>query len=231
MEIKRACIGIDCKGAGEGAGRAVFITLNAIDSDQDVTLPGAVGSQVAKFVGAHAWEKPNIGAVKCSEKGSEVLADFQFYLEMASAKEWYFSLRGNYEFGVPQELSYGFDILDSERGTFQGKSVRFLKKLRIIEVSPVMKGAGVGTRVLELKHCTNCGAIESPRIAPQAHSCSCGAKANGHANGNGNGDALLMAALKGVRDPLQRAQVRVRHWELMSETGRRLAPLNGHGGR
>ena len=173
METKRVCIGMDCKGAGAGTGRALFSTFDVVDRDGDVTARGAFGSQTAKLIGAHDWKAPNIGAVAISENSAGAVADFSFYLQMQSAKEWYESLKGNAENGVRQEWSYGFNIIDSERGTRDGKAVRILKLLEVIEVSPVVQGAGIGTQTLALKHCTNCGGpIEPPIIEPK-HACSC----------------------------------------------------------
>jgi hypothetical protein len=50
-----------------------------------------------------------------------------------------------------QEWSYGYDVIDSDRGDFEGQQVRFLKKLKVHEVSPVLLGAGVNTRTLSVK--------------------------------------------------------------------------------
>lgn len=134
-----------------GSGSAVFATLNKIDLDGDVTLAGAFGEQTAKFCAAHDWKAPNIGWAKIREEGNDAIADFGLYLDMASAKEWHESLKQNFANQIPQELSYGFDVIDSEKGTFEGRPVRFLKKLRVIEVSPVMVGAGIATRVTGIK--------------------------------------------------------------------------------
>jgi hypothetical protein len=137
--------------ADAGKGAAVFATLNTIDQDGDVTLPGAFGKQTAKLSPAHDWTAPNIGKADISEVGVEAIADFQFYMDMESAKDWYLALKNNYENSIPQEFSYGFKILDSSYGEFEGKNVRFLKSLRVLEVSPVMLGAGVNTRLLAMK--------------------------------------------------------------------------------
>jgi hypothetical protein len=50
-----------------------------------------------------------------------------------------------------QEWSYSFDILDASFGEFEGKQVRFLRKLKVHEVSPVMLGAGIGTHTRAIK--------------------------------------------------------------------------------
>jgi hypothetical protein len=50
-----------------------------------------------------------------------------------------------------QEWSYGFKVLESEEGEFEGRQVRFLKKMQVFEVSPVMQGAGVETMTVAIK--------------------------------------------------------------------------------
>ena len=134
-----------------GKGRAVFATLDVIDKDGDVTIPGAFGKQTAKMVGAHDWSAPSIGLAEVSETGGSAVADFQLNLEMASGKEWYESLRFNADHGLTQEFSYGFNILKESFQEREGRKVRILEKLEVFEVSPVMMGAGTNTRLLSMK--------------------------------------------------------------------------------
>jgi HK97 family phage prohead protease len=134
-----------------GKGRAVFATMNVIDKDGDVTIPGAFGMQTAKMVGAHDWAAPSIGLAQVSEDGAEAVADFQLNLDMASGKEWYESLKFNSENGLTQEFSYGFNILKESFEQREGRQVRILEKLEVFEVSPVMMGAGTNTRLLSMK--------------------------------------------------------------------------------
>lgn len=151
MEKKTALLQIKDFKADEGSGRAVFATMEAIDRDGDWTERGAFGSQTAKLVGAHDWSGPSIGLAKIREEGNEAVADFRFNMEMASAADWYKSLKFNFEHGIPQEFSYGFDIEESGEGERDGQNVRILKRLKVFEVSPVMVGAGVGTRLQSIK--------------------------------------------------------------------------------
>lgn len=135
----------------KGAGEAVFSTLSVVDKDEDFTEPGAFGSQTAKLAGAHDWGAPTIGLAAIEERGSDAVAKFQFNLDMPSAKEWHQSVKFNADNGLTQEWSYGFDILEAGEREINGKRVRVLKSLHVHEVSPVMQGAGIGTRTLEVK--------------------------------------------------------------------------------
>lgn len=141
----------ECKDVGEGTARVVIATLNAVDKDGDLTLPGAFGSQTVKILPAHDWSHPSMGVASISESGDDVTADLKFFMNMLSAKEWHLSLKGSFEAGVPQQFSYGYDVNDSSEDTIDGKRIRVLKDLIVHEVSPVVVGAGVNTRVLDVK--------------------------------------------------------------------------------
>src|SRR5262249_11521332 len=85
------------------------------------------------------------------EQGNEAIADMKFYLEMPSAKEWYQSIRNNYDNGIDQEYSYGFRVEEASQGQHEGKTARLIRKQKVYEVSPVLVGAGVNTRTLGVK--------------------------------------------------------------------------------
>lgn len=137
----------------EGTGSAVFATLQVIDKDADVIMPGSIADspKTVKLVAAHDWKAPNIGMATIKEVGNELVADFKFYLDMPSAKEWYTALKNNFDNGVSQEFSFGFNTTQAEKGTWEEKSVRLIKGMSIFEVSPVMIGAGENTRTLAVK--------------------------------------------------------------------------------
>jgi hypothetical protein len=71
--------------------------------------------------------------------------------------------------GSLMEWSYGFDVLEKSEGKFpegdeNGKDVRFLKSLKVHEVSPVILGAGENTRTLSAKRFKQTGAYEPDDI-------------------------------------------------------------------
>lgn len=146
---------------GDGTVSVVMATLNEIDSDGDVTEPGFFGRQTAQIVPTHDWAHVPLGKAHIREVGNEAIAELQFNLDVPAAADWYKAIR--YDFENPpalQEYSYGFDILPggSRYGQHKGQPVRFLQPLpngrpgvRVVEVSPVMRGAGVGTRTLAVK--------------------------------------------------------------------------------
>lgn len=135
----------------KGKGSAVFATLNVVDKDGDLTIPGAFGEQMAKFVGAHNWGEPSIGGSKVREEGNLAIADFQINLDMAAGQEWYKSLKFNFDNQIPQEFSYGFDVLKDSYRDEGGRRIRVLEEMKVHEVSPVMIGAGVNTHLRSMK--------------------------------------------------------------------------------
>jgi len=142
---------LELKADGEpGQFKAVFATLNVVDLDGDVTLPGAFtdGQPVRISSWAHGWDKLPVGRGEIHEADGTALVDGRFFLNTQTGKEHYETVKA---LGDLQEWSYGFDIIEAEPGQFDGKDVRFLKKLKVYEVSPVMLGAGIGTQTTAIK--------------------------------------------------------------------------------
>lgn len=133
---------------------AVIATLNVIDKDGDVTLPGAfpVGKKVLISAYQHgSWNGGlPVGTAVIKEDGDKVLAEGQFNLDSDTGLEHYKVIKFAPEL---QEWSYGFRVKEVETNTeWQGQQVsRIIKKLNPIEVSPVLQGAGIETAVLSIK--------------------------------------------------------------------------------
>lgn len=136
----------------EGTITAVFSTLNVIDSDGDVTLPGAF--QDGQKVRLSAWNHQSwqtalpVGSGVINEVGEQAIFTGKFFLNTVAGRDTYETIKALDDL---TEFSYGFDILEAEPGVMDGEDVQFLKGLNVHEVSPVIKGAGVGTRTLAIK--------------------------------------------------------------------------------
>lgn len=155
-EIRRKSLQINLK-EGEEAGQFVarFSTLNVIDHDGDVTLPGAFKSGTTVPVSAFghsSWNDAlNVGYATIRETAGEAIAEGGFYLDTQHGDNHYKTLKNNLARGITQEWSYGFAVTRQEFGEYEGKSVRFIKEVDVFEVSPVLKGAGKGTATLAMK--------------------------------------------------------------------------------
>ena len=134
----------------KGTVEAVFSTMNVIDHDGDVTLPGAFsnGSKVRIMPWGHNLGSPPVGAGSIFADDREAKLKGQFFMETTAGREHFQVLKG---LGDLAEWSYVFDITESDQGDFEGVNVRFLKQLRVHSVDPVFLGAGIGTRTTRLK--------------------------------------------------------------------------------
>lgn len=143
---------VEIKDADRGEVVAVFSTLNVKDADGDVTRPGAFadGAPVRISAYGHAsWAGAlPVGKGAIRETATEALLEGRFFVDTQAGSDTFVVVK---EMGDLQEWSYGYDVLAKSFGDHEGERVRFLEALDVHEVSPVLKGAGVGTRTLEAK--------------------------------------------------------------------------------
>src|SRR3990172_10179921 len=117
----------ELKAETPGLVMARFATLNVIDKDGDVTLPGAFGQQTVRVAGfGHNTSTPTTGKGTIAEEGDEAIATLRLNLAMAEGKETYESLKFDAEHGAPlTEWSYTFEVVDGAPGELNGRPVRF----------------------------------------------------------------------------------------------------------
>ena len=143
----RAAMEIKADGA-EGAVRAVFATLNVIDHDGDVTPVGAFSEQdVIIEPWNHGWELP-AGKGKIFADEEKAWLEGQFFLDTAVGLENYKTVKA---MGDLAEWSYTFNVVEGATGEFDGQDVYYLNKLDVVGVSPVTRGAGIGTGTVAVK--------------------------------------------------------------------------------
>lgn len=145
---------VEIKSADRGEFSAIIATFNAIDSDGDVVRRDAFTEGedvVVSAYGHRSWDGIlPVGHAKIRTTDREAIADGAFLMNTTGGRDTFEVVKGLAERGLG-EWSWGFHVEDSERGMFEGKSVRFINKVRTFEVSPVLRGAGVGTRTLATK--------------------------------------------------------------------------------
>lgn len=169
MSERKQCTQVELKDAEHGAVRAVFSTFKAIDADGDVTMPGAFddGANVRISAYGHSsWhgELP-VGRGKIKVEDDRAVLEGKFFTSTLRGKETFETIK---QMGDLQEWSYGYDVVESEDGEFEGQPVRFLKKLKVHEVSPVLLGAGVGTQTISIKALKQEGFEVQTLIFPKA---------------------------------------------------------------
>jgi phage head maturation protease len=166
---------VEIKSADRGEFSAVFSTFNVVDSDGDLTMPGAFedGAEVLiSSYGHTSWQGAlPVGKGAIRQTKSEAICDGQFFMDTTHGRDTFAVVKA---LGGGQQWSYGFDVLDSEPGKHDGRQVKVLKKLKVHEVSPVLIGAGVNTRTLAVKSLVEGGydPRDAVRIAERALSVS-----------------------------------------------------------
>ncbi|MFJ4828402.1 HK97 family phage prohead protease [Streptomyces sp. NPDC088747] len=154
MEHKSLPGGLEIKDADKGIVTAVFSTMNVRDLDGDYTREGAFtdGAKVAISAYGHkSWDGAlPVGKGVVRVKGKKAVLEGQFFMNTQHGKDTFETVKALAEEGLG-EWSYGFDIEEHSYGKEGDQRVRYLDRLTVHEVSPVLRGAGVNTRTLSTK--------------------------------------------------------------------------------
>lgn len=144
--------GFEIKDADQGSVQAVFSTFDVIDSDGDVTRAGAFEEGAPVRISAYghtSWQGVlPVGKGTIRQTKTEAILDGQFFMDTTAGRDTFTVVK---ELGDLGEWSYGYDPVEFSFGEFDNQNVRFLTKLKVHEVSPVLLGAGVNTRTLVAK--------------------------------------------------------------------------------
>jgi len=141
-----------------GKGLAKLGSLSGIDHDGDTYAPGAFmwkssDGQWCSILPCHDWRAMPFGKARVYEQGDDILAEINLNLDCQAGRDWHAALRFDLEKGVAvQEWSYGFNSLDADFHVRGSSRVRVLKRQDVMEVSPVLRGAGVGSGTIALKN-------------------------------------------------------------------------------
>jgi|TARA_B100001250_G_scaffold252670_1_gene217285 HK97 family phage prohead protease len=139
----------------EGKVEAVFSVFNEIDSDNDVVLPNSIksgyGDRGVAMVWAHDW-KDVIGRGEIVSDENKATFKGQFIMDTERGRDAFNTVKA---MGDLQQWSFGYEVLDSENGTFTKDGtdidVRYLKDVQVWEVSPVLVGANQNTETVSVK--------------------------------------------------------------------------------
>lgn len=139
-----------------GKGLAKLANLNEVDNDGDTYGPGAFswkegGHQWAMMMPAHNRRAVPFGKARVYEEGDEAFAELNLNLLTTAGQEWHQALLFDFKVGKPvQEWSFGYQAEYTYRVSAAGR-IRVLTKVDVDEVSPVLRGAGKGTRTISIK--------------------------------------------------------------------------------
>ena len=140
--------------------KAVFATLDVVDKQGDVLLPGSVKNQNVMMsaydhgswgdfftapVDPKFWP---VGKGKVYEEGNKAIFEGKMFMDMDIPQQLFKLLKN---MGSSQQWSMNLRNIKSTREERNGKNVRVIKSFKIDEVSPVFVGAGQNTRTLSVK--------------------------------------------------------------------------------
>lgn len=166
IEVK-ALDGLEIKDAEKGEIEAVIATLDVVDRDRDIIRPMAIkdGARVKLSDYGHsaAFGAAPVGKGTLRIEGNKVLFRGKYFMSTSRGSEAFKMMK---EIGPDEsEWSFGFhveedaapDEADRKKGAF-----RILTKLDSFEVSPVLRGAGIGTRTVSVK----AAGVSAPPVPP-----------------------------------------------------------------
>ncbi len=127
---------------------ATIAQFGVVDRDNDVVEATAFkDGQEVPMVWSHNWDEPvGKGAIKVTP--TEAVFEGAFFMDTERGMEAYKTVKA---MGNLQEWSWGFHTVKSTWEEVDDRTIRHLVETELFEVSPVLKGAGIGTRTLAIK--------------------------------------------------------------------------------
>jgi hypothetical protein len=155
MNRESKSLEFEFKADTEGQFVATFATLNVIDSDQDVTLPGAFREGAEVLIGGYNHDERQLpyGSGAIAVEGDKARVEGELFIATTAGRDAYEVLSKTQKV---MEWSYVYRPTEVSFGRFKTGSgaevpVRFLKALDVWSVDPVMRGSGEGTRTDSIK--------------------------------------------------------------------------------
>lgn len=148
--LLRKSFSLELKADSEGAFKARIATLNVVDSDGDVSIPGSFPDGKRVLISAYqhtSWygEMP-VGDGVIGSNDKEAWIEGKFWTDTEAGMQTYLVVKNAADL---QEWSYGYEILNrstdaGDLESFPG-AYQIIEKQDVFECSPVLIGAGVNT--------------------------------------------------------------------------------------
>lgn len=163
-ELKALARPVEIKNEATGEVEAIIATIGVVDRDGDVIQKDAIksgtkvkmsayGHDIVGFMAAGAIP---VGKGRVTVEGDEAVFRGRVFQSTERGRETLSVLK---EMGTDQEWSFGYRVTGSEvpdEAWRKKGAQRILTELDLFEVSPVLIGAGVGTRTVTAKECESC---------------------------------------------------------------------------
>jgi hypothetical protein len=171
-EIEHKSFTMEVKDAASGEVVARVATINTVDRDQDVFLPGSIGAGHRVKLSSYGHDTilgnaPPAGIGTITEEKGEAILRGRFFMSTQRGQEAFMTVR---ELGEDGEWSVGFPrsmvkLAPMTKEWHEQGARRLIAGVTLIEVSPVMMGAQIGTGTLY----TKCATDPVPLDAMNAH--------------------------------------------------------------
>jgi hypothetical protein len=141
----------EIKAADKGQVVAKIATLNVIDKDGDVILPGALQRTdvVISAYGHESWSGSlPVGKGVFYEEGDALMFEGEFFMDTTHGRDTFITVKN---LGALGEWSYSLQNVTSEPVQVDGVRANGIKGFGATEVSPVLVGASVGSETLSTK--------------------------------------------------------------------------------
>jgi hypothetical protein len=156
MELGTKAVGaLQLKNAALGEVEAIVATLGVVDRDAEIIAPGAIPNGAAVKLSGYGHDamlgEAPVGKGQLFAQGDTVRFKGRFFLSTQRGAESFATVR---ELGGDQEWSFGFALLESRAPSAPERArgaQKVLTRLDPFEVSPVIRGAGIGTGTLSAK--------------------------------------------------------------------------------
>jgi prohead serine protease len=153
--VTKSFCAFEIKDAEKGEVEAIVATLDVVDRDEDIIRADAIPDGVKVLMSSYGHDavygaRP-AGKGKLYIEANKVVFKGRVFLTTSDGRDTFECLK---EMGSDQEWSFGFRIMGAEVPSEDERkrgARRILTKLDAFEVSPVIVGAGVGTRTIGAK--------------------------------------------------------------------------------
>ena len=137
----------------EGYFEAVVATLDSIDHDREIIRSGAIGEKSVLIAGyGHNYGVLPTGVGKLREADGQVRLSASLNMKSGIGRDTYEIIKMvNEADGIEQEFSLGFYPVQTKNEIIDGESIVVFNKIDPFEVSPVMRGASLGTKLIDIK--------------------------------------------------------------------------------
>lgn len=146
---------VEIKDEEKGEIEAVFATVDVVDKDHDIIRPAAIvegaKAKLSDYAHSAVFGAAPVGKGTMHQVKNKAVFRGHYFMSTTRGVEAFRTLK---EIGPDQEWSFGYQVMGWEEPEEEDRKKgawRILTKLDAFEISPVLRGAGLGTRTVSVK--------------------------------------------------------------------------------